>query len=78
MANTNTNGKKARMHSFIIGLIYMAAVLGTLYVDPRCIYIAAAVAGLQIISLVSNFCPVSFILNKIMSGGDKVMNGPGA
>ena len=56
----------------------MISVILALKVDIQFIYIAGAVAALQILSLVTKFCPVYFVLNKTISGGEKMQNGPGA
>jgi hypothetical protein len=47
-------------------------------VNIQFLYIAAAVAILQVLSLFTRFCPVYFVLNKIIPGGEKVQNGPGS
>jgi hypothetical protein len=39
------------------------------------LWIAVAVGGLQIISPVTKFCPVYFILNKLMPNTDPMQNG---
>jgi hypothetical protein len=49
-----------------------------LTVNLQFIYIAAAVAVLQVLSLLTRFCPVYFVLNKLIPGGEKVQNGPGS
>ncbi|NNC46726.1 MAG: hypothetical protein HKN99_12655, partial [Winogradskyella sp.] len=39
------------------------------------LYMAAAVAILQLISPVTKFCPVYFILNKLMPDSEPIQNG---
>ena len=39
------------------------------------LWIAVAVGGLQLISPITKFCPVYFILNKLMSNTDPIQNG---
>jgi hypothetical protein len=78
MSTQNPTLTKVRMHDFIVGLLYLASIILALKVDLQWIYLAGAVAILQILSLVTSFCPVYFILNKLVKGGEKVQNGPGA
>jgi hypothetical protein len=78
MSTQNPTLTKVRFHDFIVGTLYLASVVLALTVNINWIYVALAVAVLQILSLVTKFCPVYFILNKIIPGGDKVQNGPGA
>ena len=77
MSNATPVVNKVRMHDLIVGLIYGVSVLLALKVNMSFIYVAAAVALLQIISPWTKFCPVYFLLNKLMPG-DKIQNGPGA
>ena len=46
-----------------------------LSVQLEWIYLALAVAVLQIISPVTRFCPVYFILNKLMPASDPIQDG---
>jgi hypothetical protein len=78
MSNSNPTLTKVRLHDFIVGALYMTSVLLALYVNPQFIYIAGAVALLQILSLVTRFCPVYFVLNMFMKEGERIQNGPGA
>ncbi|MDA0331297.1 MAG: hypothetical protein O2785_04955 [Bacteroidetes bacterium] len=39
------------------------------------VWIAIAVGGLQLISPLTKFCPVYFILNKLMPNTDPTQNG---
>ncbi len=76
MNNQNPTLIKVRWHDFIVGALYLASVILALTVNIQWIYLAGAVAVLQILSLVTRFCPVYFVLNKLIPGGDKVQNGP--
>jgi hypothetical protein len=38
-------------------------------------WIAIAVGGLQLISPITKFCPVYFVLNKLMPNTDPIQNG---
>ena len=77
MSNATPLVNKIRIHDLVVGMIYGVSVLLALKVDMSFIYVAAAVALLQIISPWTKFCPVYFVLNMFMPG-DKVQNGPGA
>lgn len=66
---------KVRSHDAIVGLIYLASAILALQVDLNFIWIAVAVAGLQIISPITKFCPVYFILNKLMPESTPIQNG---
>jgi len=51
-----------------VGLTFYTTILDFLW-------IAVTVGGLQIISPVTKFCPVYFILNKLMPNTDPMQNG---
>ena len=57
---------KTRVHDGIVGAIYLLSVVLALTVNIQWIYLAGAVAVLQISSLFTGFCPVYFILDKSM------------
>ena len=77
MPAQNPTLNKVRVHDSIVGGLYMISLLLALKVNMSFIWIAVAVAALQIVTLVTSFCPVYFVLNKFMPG-DKPLNGPGA
>ena len=61
------NISKVRAHDAIVGLLYLISVVLTFYTtNLDFLWIAVAVGGLQIISPITKFCPVYFILNKLM------------
>ena len=66
---------KIRLHDGIVGLLYLTSVLLTNFIAPVYLWIAVGVAALQIISPVTKFCPVYFILNKLMSETTPMQNG---
>jgi len=78
MTNNNPTLSKVRIHDFIVGALYLSSITLALTVNLQFIYIAGAVAILQILSLLTRFCPVYFVLNKMILGGEKVQNGPGS
>lgn len=66
---------KVRSHDAIVGLIYLTSAILALQVNVNFIWIAVSVAGLQIISPITKFCPVYFILNKLMPESTPIQNG---
>ena len=71
----NSNHAKIRLHDLIVGLLYGISVVLAFTVNIQWLYMAGAVAFLQIISPLTKFCPVYFILNKLMPGTDPLQNG---
>ena len=70
------NISKVRAHDAIVGVLYLVSVGLTFYTtNLDFLWIAVAVGGLQIISPVTMFCPVYFILNKLMPNTDPMQNG---
>jgi hypothetical protein len=66
---------KIRLHDGIVGVLYLSSIVLSMQVDTNFIYAAIAVAALQIISPITKFCPVYFILNKMMPSTDPIQNG---
>ena len=70
------NISKVRAHDAIVGVLYLVSVGLTFYTSNLdFLWVAVAVGGLQIISPVTKFCPVYFILNKLMPNTDPMQNG---
>lgn len=70
------NISKVRAHDAIVGVLYLVSVGLAFYTtNLDFLWIAVAVGGLQIISPVTKFCPVYFILNKLMPNTDPMQNG---
>ena len=70
------NISKVRAHDAIVGVLYLVSVGLTFYTtNLDFLWIAVAVGGLQIISPLTTFCPVYFILNKLMPNTDPMQNG---
>ncbi|KRO43115.1 MAG: hypothetical protein ABR58_03675 [Acidimicrobium sp. BACL19 MAG-120924-bin39] len=66
---------KIRAHDGIVGVLYMVSVVLGAAVGTQWLWIAGAVAALQIISPVTRFCPVYFVLNKVMPDTEPVQDG---
>lgn len=69
------NISKVRAHDAIVGMLYLVSVGLTFYTTYlNFLWIAVAVGVLQIISPATKFCPVYFILNKLMPNTDPIQN----
>ena len=66
---------KVRVHDGIVGLLNISSILLASKFGLNWIYVAVAVAVLQIISPITKFCPVYTILNKLMPDTDPIQNG---
>ncbi len=66
---------KIRAHDGIVGAANMLSVILAATVSIQWLWIAGIVAGLQIISPVTRFCPVYFVLNKMMPDTEPIQNG---
>ena len=69
------NISKVRAHDAIVGMTYLISVAGSMFVNSNLIYLAIGVGLLQIISPFTKFCPVYFILNKMMPETEPIQNG---
>ncbi|HEX9601345.1 MAG TPA: DUF2892 domain-containing protein [Mariniflexile sp.] len=66
---------KIRLHDAIVGILYGLSIILAFMVNMQWLYLAAGVAVLQIISPITKFCPVYFILNKMMPDTDPIQDG---
>ena len=66
---------KIRMHDGICGAAYMVCVILAAAVSIQWLWIAGVVAGLQIVSPFTRFCPVYFTLNKLMPDTEPIQDG---
>ena len=72
---TNRTHTKIRLHDAIVGVLYGLSVVLAFTVNIQWLYLAGAVAALQIISPITKFCPVYFVLNKLMPDTEPLQNG---
>jgi 4-hydroxybenzoate polyprenyltransferase len=72
---TNRTHTKIRLHDAIVGVLYGLSVILAATINVQWLYLAGAVAVLQIISPITKFCPVYFVLNKIMPDSEPIQNG---
>ena len=73
--NAEKNIIKVRVHDGIVGLLNIGSILLASEFGLNWIYIAVAVAVLQIASPITKFCPVYTILNKLIPETDPIQNG---
>ena len=66
---------KIRLHDAIVGILYALSIVLAITLNIEWLYLAGAVAALQIISPITKFCPVYFILNKLMPDTESIQNG---
>ena len=59
----------------ICGILYLTSALMTLNFSLEWIYLAIGVGVLQLISPLTKFCPVYFVLNKMMPDTEPIQNG---
>ena len=70
------NISKIRAHDAICGALYLLSGALFIYTSNEIfLYVAIGVGILQLISPVTKFCPVYFVLNKVMSDSDPIQNG---
>lgn len=72
---TNRTHTKIRLHDAIVGILYGLSVVLAITLNIQWLYLAGAVAVLQIISPITKFCPVYFVLNKLMPDSEPIQNG---
>lgn len=73
--NNSKDITKVRLHDGIVGLLNIGSILLASEFGLNWIYVAVAVAVLQIISPLTKFCPVYTILNKLMPDTTPMQNG---
>jgi hypothetical protein len=66
---------KVRLHDGIVGLLNIGSIVLASELGFNWIYVAGAVAVLQILSPFTKFCPVYTILNKLMPDTTPMQNG---
>jgi hypothetical protein len=57
---------KVKIHDGLVGFIYLLSIILAVTVNLQWLYLAGAVAVLQIMSSFTGFCPVYYGLNKFM------------
>jgi hypothetical protein len=57
---------KIKIHDGIVGVTYLVSILLAVLININWLYLAGAVAVLQIMSMFTGFCPVYYVLDKTM------------
>ncbi|MDO8543046.1 MAG: DUF2892 domain-containing protein [Opitutaceae bacterium] len=57
---------KIRIHDGIVGAIILTSVVLGLAINPQWLYIAGVIGALMTSSTFTGFCPVYFVLNKVI------------
>ncbi len=63
---TTCSTQKIRIHDGIVGALYLLSAVLAYTVSIQWLYLTGAIAVLQISSYFTGFCPVYYLLNKIM------------
>ncbi len=63
---------KVKLHDGIVGTIYLLSIILGVTFNIQWLYLAGAVAVLQIMSMFTGFCPVYYVLNKVMPEKEKM------
>ncbi len=58
---------RTKLHDGIVGMIYLLSIILATTVSMQWLYLAGAVAVLQIMSMFTGFCPVYYTLDKLIS-----------
>ncbi len=66
---------KVRIHDGVVGATYLLSVILAATVSVQWLWVAGVVAALQVISPATRFCPVYFVLNKMMPGTEPIQDG---
>ncbi|MCX6953268.1 MAG: DUF2892 domain-containing protein [Verrucomicrobia bacterium] len=60
---------KIKLHDGIVGAAIATSVMLGATVNPLWLYVAGGIGALMVSSAFTGFCPVYFILHKVMPGG---------
>ena len=63
--------KKIQLHDGIVGATILLSIILAAKVDAQWIWLAGIVSVLMIISAFTGFCPVYFVINKLMPEGNE-------
>ena len=61
---------KIKIHDGIVGAVILGSVVLGMMVNPAWLYVAGVIGALMISSAFTGFCPVYFILNKMMPAAE--------
>ena len=57
---------KIKLHDGIVGAVILASVILGIAVNPPWLYVAGGIGALMVSSAFTGFCPVYFVLNKML------------
>jgi hypothetical protein len=57
---------KIKIHDGIVGAVILGSVVLGMMVSPAWLYVAGVIGALMISSAFTGFCPVYFVLNKLL------------
>jgi hypothetical protein len=66
---------KIKIHDGIVGAIYLLSIILAVTVNIQWLYLAGAVALLQVMSAFTGFCPVYYGINKVMQDKKSAQTG---
>ena len=61
---------KIKIHDGIVGAVILGSVVLGMKVNPAWFYVAGVIGVLMIASAFTGFCPVYYLLNKVMPPAD--------
>jgi hypothetical protein len=61
---------KIKIHDGVVGAVILTSVVLGLIVNAQWLYVAGVIGALMISSAFTGFCPVYFVLNKLLPTGD--------
>lgn len=63
---TKTLQNKIKLHDGIVGITYLLSIILSVTINIQWLYLAGIVAVLQILSMFTGFCPVYYVINKLI------------
>ena len=61
---------KIKIHDGIVGAVILASVVLGFVASPEWLYVAGTIGALMISSAFTGFCPVYFVLHKLMPAAE--------
>ncbi len=55
-----------KVHDGIIGAVTLSSVVAGVMIDPMCFWLAGVIGAVMLSSAFTGFCPLHFVLSKIM------------
>ena len=59
-----------RVHDGIIGAVTLASVIAGVKIDPTFFWLAGAIGAVMFSSAFTGFCPLHFVLGRVMPAAD--------